>query len=58
LVHISEIAEEFIEFPEDYGRIGDKHPAKVIYIEEKGLSMSFKALGGLNLSKREPYGSL
>lgn len=47
LVHISEIAEEFIAFPEDYARIGDKHLAKIILIDEKGFSLSFKAIGGL-----------
>lgn len=47
LVHIKEIAQEFIALPEYYGQVGDKHLAKVIYIDERGLSLSFKALGGL-----------
>lgn len=47
LVHIKEIAEEFIVLPEYYAQIGDKHLAKVMHIDERGLSLSFKALGGL-----------
>ncbi|MDA8233998.1 MAG: S1 RNA-binding domain-containing protein [Clostridia bacterium] len=53
LVHIKEVANGFIEFLDDYGRIGDKYFAKVIHIDEKGLSMSFRALGGLKPDYRK-----
>ncbi|MHB8171855.1 MAG: hypothetical protein ACYDG6_09985 [Thermincolia bacterium] len=53
LVHIKEVANGFIEFLDDYGRVGDKFSAKVMHIDEKGLAMSFRALGGLKPDYRK-----
>ncbi|MER2007925.1 MAG: S1 RNA-binding domain-containing protein [Psychrobacillus sp.] len=48
LIHISQIAREFVDAPEDYFYVGEKVDVKIIRFEGDKLSFSTRAIGGKN----------